>query len=82
MTAARRPALFPATAARYYPEGKPLAEGALLRQPDLARTLRAIAKQGRAGFYDGWVADAILAGDPAAAASPPSPVPSRLVSAP
>jgi gamma-glutamyltranspeptidase/glutathione hydrolase len=38
---------------------EPLAEGDRVRQPDLARTLEAIAKGGRAGFYEGWVAAAI-----------------------
>jgi gamma-glutamyltranspeptidase/glutathione hydrolase len=37
----------------------PLARGEVVKQPDLARTLEAIAKHGRAGFYEGWVAAAI-----------------------
>jgi gamma-glutamyltranspeptidase/glutathione hydrolase len=32
-----------------------------LRQPALAKTLREIAEKGRAGFYEGWVADDLLA---------------------
>ncbi len=36
--------------------GQPLAEGTLFRQTDLANTLEAIARNGRAGFYDGDVA--------------------------
>lgn len=41
-------------------EGTILKEGDLLVQEDLARVLRAIARQGRDGFYKGWVAEAIL----------------------
>jgi gamma-glutamyltranspeptidase/glutathione hydrolase len=35
---------------------KPLAEGAMLRQPELAKTLERIAKSGPAGFYEGETA--------------------------
>ena len=51
---------YEATASLYLPEGFPLAEGDTLRQPALARTLRAIARDGRAGFYQGDVARAIV----------------------
>ena len=37
------------------PNGQPLAVGARLRQPALARTLRAIADSGAAGFYGGAI---------------------------
>ena len=40
--------------------GEPLAEGALLRQPDLAGTLREIAEEGADAFYEGALAKAIL----------------------
>ena len=40
--------------------GEPLAEGALLRQPDLARTLREIAEKGVDAFYEGAIAKAIV----------------------
>jgi gamma-glutamyltranspeptidase / glutathione hydrolase len=40
-------------------DGSPLQPGDILRQPDLAKTLVAIRDQGAAGFYSGWVADAI-----------------------
>ncbi|MGB6123050.1 MAG: gamma-glutamyltransferase [Bacteroidota bacterium] len=50
------------TASLYLPDGFPLAEGDTLRQPDLGRTLRAIASQGPKGFYEGRVAGAIVNG--------------------
>lgn len=37
-------------------------EGYLVRQPDLAATLRALAQDGRAGFYGGEVADRLVSG--------------------
>ena len=40
--------------------GEPLAEGALLRQPDLAGTLREIAEEGADAFYEGALAKAIV----------------------
>jgi gamma-glutamyltranspeptidase/glutathione hydrolase len=43
------------------PNGRPLDAGEILQQPDLARTLRTIVEKGRAGFYEGWVADKIVA---------------------
>ena len=50
------------TAARiFYPGGKPLQAGDRLVQPALAATLERIGRQGRAGFYEGPVAEAILA---------------------
>jgi gamma-glutamyltranspeptidase/glutathione hydrolase len=42
-------------------DGSPYETGEILRQPELARTLKAIASDGRAGFYEGWVADSIAA---------------------
>jgi gamma-glutamyltranspeptidase / glutathione hydrolase len=44
-----------------HPEGRPYDTGETLKQPDLARTLRTIAAEGRRGFYEGQVADAIVA---------------------
>ncbi len=38
------------------------AEGALIRQPDLAATLRALSVRGRAGFYAGEVAERLVRG--------------------
>jgi gamma-glutamyltranspeptidase/glutathione hydrolase len=50
----------PETAAIFRPGGVPLAEGALLKQPDLAKTFRLIARQGPDAFYRGPIAPAIL----------------------
>jgi len=36
-------------------------QGSLIRQPDLAQTLRLLARQGRDGFYHGEVADKLVA---------------------
>jgi gamma-glutamyltranspeptidase/glutathione hydrolase len=47
-------ARFPATAAVFLkPDGAPYREGEILRQPDLARTYRAIAENGPEWFYRG-----------------------------
>lgn len=51
----------PTASERYYPEGIPLSEGEILRQPDLAATLALFARSGASGFYRGKVADDILA---------------------
>ena len=40
----------------FYPQGKPVAAGTLLVQPDLARTLEAIASRGADGFHRGEIA--------------------------
>jgi len=51
-----------ASAGYYYKaDGTPYRKGDLFRQPDLAKTLKAIAEGGIAGFYEGWVADKIVA---------------------
>lgn len=42
----------------FLPGGASPAEGTTLRQPALARTLRAIAERGRDAFYDGPIAEA------------------------
>ena len=43
------------------PEGRPWKAGDRLTQPDLARTLAAIAERGPAGFYQGEVAEKLVA---------------------
>ena len=56
-----RTAFQPETAAVFRrPDGTALAQGDLLRQPDLARTLRILAGQGADAFYGGAIADALL----------------------
>jgi len=47
------------TASLYLRDGFPLMEGDTLRQPELARTLKAVAELGRDGFYKGSIAQAI-----------------------
>jgi gamma-glutamyltranspeptidase / glutathione hydrolase len=51
---------FPEAMALYFPDGKPLAPGATLRNPALAESLRRVAKDGRAGFYEGPTAAAVI----------------------
>lgn len=45
----------------FLPGGTPLQPGDPLRQPALARTLQAVAEGGRSAFYDGPLADTIVA---------------------
>ncbi len=47
---------YPASAAIYFPNGEVPKEGQLIIQKDLAKTLKAVAKHGKAGFYEGKVA--------------------------
>lgn len=42
------------------PQGRPLLPGALMRQEDLARSLRLIAETGAEGFYKGPIAEEIV----------------------
>ncbi len=58
---ADRLALEPNAATTYLPDGRPPRAGEVFRNPDLAASLRLIAEHGRAGFYEGPTADAILA---------------------
>jgi gamma-glutamyltranspeptidase/glutathione hydrolase len=58
-----KPTLLKSAAARaifFDKEGEPLKVGAVLKQPDLAKTLRSIADKGAPGFYAGWVAKALV----------------------
>ncbi len=45
--------------ATYLVDGQTPAEGELFRNPDLANTYRLLAKKGRAGFYEGEIAQTI-----------------------
>ncbi len=56
----RRIDRFPATAALLFAGGKPPAAGDVIRQPDLARTLRRIADDGPREFYEGTTAKLIV----------------------
>lgn len=53
-------ARFPATAALYLRDGKAIPAGAMLRNPDLARTYRLLASGGVDAFYQGPLANAIV----------------------
>jgi gamma-glutamyltranspeptidase / glutathione hydrolase len=52
---------FPAAAERFLPDGEPPPIGTAFRQPELAATLRALARDGRRAFYDGQVAANVVA---------------------
>jgi gamma-glutamyltranspeptidase/glutathione hydrolase len=52
----------PAFAAIFLPGGKALVAGDLVRFPDLARTLRRLAADGRDGYYRGPVAEQLVDG--------------------
>jgi gamma-glutamyltranspeptidase/glutathione hydrolase len=51
----------PGFAATFMPGGNAPAEGEVFRNPDLAKSLRLIAEQGRDAFYDGPITDGIVA---------------------
>jgi gamma-glutamyltranspeptidase/glutathione hydrolase len=59
--ATRKLAADPESAKTFLPGGRAPRAGELFRNPDLANTLRLIGEKGPAGFYEGPVADAILA---------------------
>ncbi|MEW5318954.1 MAG: hypothetical protein WDW38_010133 [Sanguina aurantia] len=52
---------WPASAAKFLPNGKPPVEGAAWRDPDQARTLELIASKGNDGFYHGETAARLIA---------------------
>ncbi|MGF1464455.1 MAG: gamma-glutamyltransferase [Maricaulaceae bacterium] len=45
--------------ATYFPDGAPIAEGELFKNPDLAATYRTLAEEGRDAFYKGEIAQTI-----------------------
>ena len=51
---------FPTSQAIFAPDGKPLQPGQMLYQKDLAKTFQAIIDGGRAAFYEGPVAKAMV----------------------
>jgi gamma-glutamyltranspeptidase/glutathione hydrolase len=55
-----RLARFPASAALFLPGGRPLTEGSLWKNPDLAAALTRIADKGPSGFYEGPTADLLV----------------------
>lgn len=54
-------AKYPASAAIFLPGGHPLAAGGRLANPALARSLRTVAQDGRAAFYEGTLGARIVA---------------------
>jgi len=51
-----------ASTAHYYKADRsPYRAGEQFKQPDLAKTLKTISDKGIAGFYEGWVADKLVA---------------------
>jgi gamma-glutamyltranspeptidase/glutathione hydrolase len=62
--AARRAVMerYPGTREVYLAAGRPIQEGDVFRQPDLARTLELLAEQGFDGFYGGEVGAKLVAG--------------------
>lgn len=44
----------------FAPDGKVPKEGDVIRQPELAESLKAIARQGAGVFYQGWIGQAIV----------------------
>jgi gamma-glutamyltranspeptidase len=52
---------FPTSREIFGPAGRPLRPGEILVQRDLARSLRTIGQEGRAAFYEGEIAHAVVA---------------------
>ncbi len=46
-----------AAATQFLPNGRPPVAGEMFRNPGLGRVLQDIARDGRAGFYDGWATE-------------------------
>jgi len=60
-SAAGRLRRFEASRRTWLPGGAPPDSGTVFTQPDLARTLHAIADSGPRAFYEGWIADSVAA---------------------
>lgn len=60
----------PVAAEYFYPNGEPLKEGDVLKNTELAKTLRKVAAEGADAFYTGEVADSIVDAVQNAAISP------------
>lgn len=54
-------ARYPATTSYFFPDGNPVAQGATLRNPAYAETLRMLAADGADAFYTGPIAQDIVA---------------------
>lgn len=54
----------------FFPEGKPLQEGMLLKNPEFARVLREVAEKGSDVFYNGWIGEDIAKAVQGSAISP------------
>lgn len=53
---------YPASVSQFMqPDGRIPAQGDLIRQPDLANTLELLAEEGKDGFYEGPIAEAMVA---------------------
>lgn len=61
---------FPDAAAYFFPGAAPLAEGATLRNAELAETFRSFAAEGATPFYEGGYAAAIIAATTGAPVNP------------
>src|SRR5690606_19324710 len=51
----------PNSARMWLKDGRALKAGEVFREPEHAKVFRAIAEQGRDGFYTGWVAEDMVA---------------------
>lgn len=51
---------FPEALALFFPNGRPLVAGDTLRNPELAESLRRVAREGRSGFYEGPLAESVV----------------------
>lgn len=69
MAARTRLAINPGVKDYFYPNGKALEAGQLLKNPEYAETLRRLAEEGADAFYSGDIAEAIVA----ATTMPPRP---------